>query len=405
MAGEIFINYRRDDEKAAAGRLFDRLTQAFGRKCVFMDVDNIPPGVDFLKVLKDRLATCQVLLVIIGRRWLDIRDAQGNRRLDDPEDYVAIEIAAALLRGIHVIPVLIDGACMPRDFDLPVPLKALSRRNAVELRQEYFGRDSDALIAKIREILGAQNLFGQSLLKIGAVLLALSIAVVGSIFLFRIQDRVVQTEGKCTTNPTFHCIKEGKIIGQIYTAISGVECKNMDIYNSNDSALRWKDIWTTSMYSFAPGGGGPGGGLHNENLEVGGWGDWYYSLIQFEIPKSINAPVSFVGLLLYAKPSGGQPVPLFLDRILTPWGWKEGDRLWWKDKPEVTPQYGSPLPAPEPDKWYVIDMTTLYRWWTSGTFPNYGIQLRPSENWNQKDIFSSSLDSDVTRRPRLIVCR
>lgn len=153
MAGKIFINYRRDDSIAAAGRLHDRLAQAFGRKYLFMDVDHIPAGEDFVEFLNAQVAACDLFLVVIGPNWLSAKDANGNRRLDKPDDFVVIEIAAALKRGIRVIPVLIDGAHMPSAEELPENLKALHRRNAVEVRNTHFGRDADALVHRIRESL------------------------------------------------------------------------------------------------------------------------------------------------------------------------------------------------------------------------------------------------------------
>src|SRR5580704_11931658 len=102
MPGRIFINYRRDDSSSTAGRLNDLLVREFGRKSVFMDVDNIPPGVDFVAYLSDRVGACDVFLAIIGPNWLDAKDSGGSRRLDDPDDYLTVEIAAALHREIPV---------------------------------------------------------------------------------------------------------------------------------------------------------------------------------------------------------------------------------------------------------------------------------------------------------------
>ncbi|MEA2887932.1 MAG: hypothetical protein QOD11_2292 [Bradyrhizobium sp.] len=146
----IFLNYRREDSMSIAGRLHDRLADAFGRKNLFMDVDSIPPGIDFVRHLDDHVATCDILLAVIGPDWLDIRNETGDRRLHSADDFVALEIAAALARDISLIPILVDGARMPKASDLPEPLKPLARRNAAILRQDCFGRDADALIEKIR---------------------------------------------------------------------------------------------------------------------------------------------------------------------------------------------------------------------------------------------------------------
>jgi len=149
----IFLNYRRDDSMGMAGRLYDRLAQAFGQENLFMDVDHIPAGVDFVDYLNSQVAACEVFISVIGPSWLDARNEQGDRRLHVPDDFVTIEIAAALARDIRVIPVLIDGARMPKAGDLPEPLKPLVRRHAVNLRHDHFGRDAEALIEKIREAL------------------------------------------------------------------------------------------------------------------------------------------------------------------------------------------------------------------------------------------------------------
>src|SRR5262252_3232601 len=110
----VFINYRRADSTAMAGRLHDRLAQTFGRKILFMDVDHVPAGVDFVEYLHSQVAACRVFLAVIGPNWLDAKDEDGRRRFDNPDDFVAIEIAAALARDICVIPVLVDGALIPK---------------------------------------------------------------------------------------------------------------------------------------------------------------------------------------------------------------------------------------------------------------------------------------------------
>jgi formylglycine-generating enzyme required for sulfatase activity len=153
MAGKIFINYRRDDSISTAGRLHDRLAQTFGRKNLFMDVDHIPAGVDFVDYLASQVAACDVFLSVIGPNWLDAKDDDGRRRFDNPDDFVTIEIAAALARNIRVIPVLVDGARAPKADKLPDSVKPIARRNAVEVRNTNFGRDADALVDKVREAL------------------------------------------------------------------------------------------------------------------------------------------------------------------------------------------------------------------------------------------------------------
>jgi hypothetical protein len=151
MAGKIFINYRRDDSIGMAGRLHDRLALTFGRDNLFMDLDHIPVGEDFEVHLNRQVAECNVVLVVIGPNWLNAKDESGGRRLDNPDDFVAIEIAAALARGIRVIPVLVDGARMPKASELPDSLKPLARRQAAEVRHAHFGQDAETLVARMRD--------------------------------------------------------------------------------------------------------------------------------------------------------------------------------------------------------------------------------------------------------------
>src|SRR5262245_47821980 len=113
MATTIFISYRRDDSAGHAGRVMDRLEQEFGRDYLFMDVDSIPLGTDFVRILREEVAKCTVLLAVIGPRWSEVRDEDGTPRLNNPNDFVRIEIAAALQRNISVIPILLDGAKIP----------------------------------------------------------------------------------------------------------------------------------------------------------------------------------------------------------------------------------------------------------------------------------------------------
>jgi tetratricopeptide (TPR) repeat protein len=157
MDGKIFINYRRDDSIGTAGRLHDRLVQAFGRDKLFMDVDHIPAGEDFVGYLNAQVASCDVFLALIGPDWLNAMDESGRRRLDNPDDFVTIEIAAALARNIRVIPVMIEGARMPKADEVPDSIKALVRRHAVEVRHSQFGRDAEALVAKVSEAIGGES--------------------------------------------------------------------------------------------------------------------------------------------------------------------------------------------------------------------------------------------------------
>ena len=161
MAGKIFINYRRDDSIAVAGRLRDRLAEIFGPDNLFMDVDNIPVGINFDEYLKSQVGQCDAMLSLIGPNWLNAKDETGQRRLHKTDDFVAIEIAAALAREILVIPVLVDGTHMPKAGELPASLKPFALRNAIQVRNTNFGSDAEILIAKICEALGRDRKSGE----------------------------------------------------------------------------------------------------------------------------------------------------------------------------------------------------------------------------------------------------
>ena len=145
MGRAIFISYRRDDTEGEAGRLFDDLVRSFGENSVFMDVSGINPGADFRKAIDDNVASCGVLLAMIGPQWASIRTTAGERRLDDPNDFVRLEIASALARNIAVIPVLVHDAKMPRPEDLPEDLKNLAFRNNVEITHTRWNSDVQLL--------------------------------------------------------------------------------------------------------------------------------------------------------------------------------------------------------------------------------------------------------------------
>jgi len=142
----IFISYRRDDASANAGRLCDWLQRQFKPDNVFLDVDTIAPGDDFPKVLRETLAKTDVLVAVVGKAWATICDAAGRRRIANADDFVALEVATALERGIKVIPVLVGGASMPKAEDLPPRLAKLADCNAVPIDDSRFRQDFDNLV-------------------------------------------------------------------------------------------------------------------------------------------------------------------------------------------------------------------------------------------------------------------
>lgn len=146
----IFVSYRREDTADVTGRIYDRLIQHFGRSLVFKDVDSIPIGVDYRRHVDEKIGQCAVMLAVIGSHWIEARDAKGHRRLDDPQDFVRIEIESALRRGAVVVPVLVCGAAMPTVAELPDSLRDLTYRNAIAVRPDPdFHPDMNRLIAGI----------------------------------------------------------------------------------------------------------------------------------------------------------------------------------------------------------------------------------------------------------------
>jgi formylglycine-generating enzyme required for sulfatase activity len=155
MAHKVFISYRRDDSAGHAGRVHDRLEREFGRDLLFMDVDSIQLGADFVEVLSTEVAKCDVLLAVIGPNWIDARDDAGHRRIDSEHDFVRVEIAAALKRSIPVIPILLEGTRVPGPEQLPDDLKGLTRRNGLDVRHASFHSDMDKLVHGLRGSIAA----------------------------------------------------------------------------------------------------------------------------------------------------------------------------------------------------------------------------------------------------------
>jgi TIR domain/Pentapeptide repeats (8 copies) len=149
----IFICYRRVDSEAHAGRLYESLVNRLPDAHIFMDVDSLEAGEDFIDKLSKALASADVALVIIGRQWLIATDEEGRRRLENPKDFVHLEIASALRRHLYVIPVLVQGSSMPAEHELPEPLKDFARRQAVELRHTSWNDDVGRLVERIDYLL------------------------------------------------------------------------------------------------------------------------------------------------------------------------------------------------------------------------------------------------------------
>ncbi|MFT3717174.1 toll/interleukin-1 receptor domain-containing protein [Pseudorhodoferax sp.] len=174
-AERVFISYRRDDAAGYAGRLEEALEKRLGHGSVFRDLLDIPPGADFVDTIRQSLSGARTVLVLIGPRWAGEAPG-GARRIDDPQDFVRLEVQVALHGGAQVIPVLLPGTRMPAEAELPEPLKALARRNALELGDPHWDADVDRLAAGID---GAPRRARRPLL-VGGVLAAVLVAALAA---------------------------------------------------------------------------------------------------------------------------------------------------------------------------------------------------------------------------------
>jgi hypothetical protein len=153
----IFISYRRAGTSGYGGRLQEDLRHHFGRGRVFRDIDSIRPGSDFAQVIDQAVARSGIVLALIGSSWLQATNERGQRRLDDPDDFVRLEIEAALKQGIVVIPVLVEGARVPSPGDLPPSISRLGRTQGIELTDERWDYDLSRLIGVLEEVVGVPS--------------------------------------------------------------------------------------------------------------------------------------------------------------------------------------------------------------------------------------------------------
>ena len=152
-ATTLFLCYRRDDTQDAAGRLCDRLFDAYGPERVFMDIDSVPLGIDFFDHVTQHVSRCSAVIVMIGRQWLSIQDRRGRRRLETEDDLVRAEVAAALEQKVPVIPVLVQDAEMPHADDLPENIRLLARRNGISLSATRWRTDVERLIKELDRVM------------------------------------------------------------------------------------------------------------------------------------------------------------------------------------------------------------------------------------------------------------
>jgi hypothetical protein len=147
---KVFLSYRRQDSSGYAGRLSEHLTRHLGKGAVFRDVETIEFGTDFVEAIEKAVGSCSAFILVIGSRWLSAVDGDGRRRLEDPQDFVRLEIVTALSAGVRVIPALVEGARMPKAEELPDDIKAIVRRHAIELTDGQFEHDVERLIRDVR---------------------------------------------------------------------------------------------------------------------------------------------------------------------------------------------------------------------------------------------------------------
>ena len=184
----IFISYRRQDSPHMTGRIYDKLESVFGSNRVFRDIDDISAGEDFRAKLAKEIEKSDILLIIIGPKWESIADAKGNRRLDDPNDFVRLEVEAGLKRTDKiVIPVLVENAPMPNAANLPESLRELCYRNAISVRQDPdFHNDTQKLIREIKGIDDAHSpLYKKKpfLIAAGVIMIGILIAILANMFI------------------------------------------------------------------------------------------------------------------------------------------------------------------------------------------------------------------------------
>jgi hypothetical protein len=176
QTGRLFISYRRSDARGTAGRLSDTLGAYFGDNRVFRDIENIEGGADFGSVIEENLQHADAVIVLIGPQWISIRAEDGTRRLEDPQDWVAQEIAAAIQLKKPIFPVLVDGASMPRADELPEKLKPLVRYNAIAVSDDRWKSD----VQRLGKLLSLE-IPSANERKLGSINMAISLALFASL--------------------------------------------------------------------------------------------------------------------------------------------------------------------------------------------------------------------------------
>lgn len=179
---KVFISYRREDSSGYVGRLQERLRRELGRKKIFVDVDSIRPGSDFAQTIEKSVNTADVILIVIGKEWVFVKNEDGTRRLENPDDYVRQEVVKALISKAKVLPVLVNGAKMPSPDDLPEPLKPLATMSAIELRDTRWDADVKHLIQNLGGISFLRRLFRRRIVKAILLLMLVGWGIGGYVF-------------------------------------------------------------------------------------------------------------------------------------------------------------------------------------------------------------------------------
>src|SRR5262249_40336829 len=268
----IFISYRRGDI-GVAGRICERLQKQFGKHSVFFDVEAISPGAAFPDDIRAALSECRVFLAIIGPHWNPNNASEGKSLFNDG-DWVRIEIELALQRDIPIIPVTIDGTPMPRESDLPESIGRFAIFQESRLFSPDFDHGLKRLIASIEPHLPWTRQFLKraplAALLGGPVVLAL-LYYSGAPLVAEFRAANVRSAiASCNVELTIDCAKNGGISGADEAIAELKRCQSTELYRSDDPSIDWIDVWTTSVYSYAPGGGGPGGGVNDAGGRAGG---------------------------------------------------------------------------------------------------------------------------------------
>lgn len=240
----IFVSYRRKDAPSVVGRLIDRLELHFGKKHIFRDMDSINYGQDFGTAINQALERCEVMLVVIGEEWVNVKNDSGARRIDNPDDWVRIEVSKALHKRIPVIPLLVENARMPSEEQLPDELRALAQRNAATIRVDPdFNNDVEKLVNAIKQYLNLST-GGKSGLKSLLILLGINKTtgiIVGLIVVLVMAYLVINPASPCDGNYEFNLTEAKFVCEQSSVKIDQrgpASTQTQNAFNSSDISVK-----------------------------------------------------------------------------------------------------------------------------------------------------------------------